>query len=44
MTELTLGLLVLRSSCMEAALTFYRALGLSFVEEKHGSGPVHYSS
>ena len=44
MTELMLGLLVLRSSQIEASLTFYRALGLAFAEEKHGSGPVHYSS
>ena len=29
---------------MEASLTFYRAFGFSFVEEKHGSGPVHYST
>ena len=29
---------------MEATLAFYRCLGLSFVEEQHGSGPVHYSS
>jgi predicted enzyme related to lactoylglutathione lyase len=43
MTELTLGLLVLRSSQMEASLAFYHAIGLSFVEEKHGSGPIHYS-
>jgi predicted enzyme related to lactoylglutathione lyase len=43
MTEITLGLLVLRSSDMDAALTFYRAIGLAFVEEQHGSGPVHYS-
>ncbi len=41
--ELTLGLLVLRTSQVEAKLTFYRILGLAFVEEKHGAGPVHYS-
>ena len=23
---------------------FYKALGLSFVEEQHGKGPVHYSA
>ena len=39
----TLGLIVLRSSRMEASLAFYRAIGLSFVEERHGSGPVYYS-
>jgi lactoylglutathione lyase len=29
---------------MEASLAFYRAMGFSFTEEKHGSGPVHYST
>jgi lactoylglutathione lyase len=43
MTKPTLGLVVLRSSDIEALLTFYRAIGLSFMEEKHGSGPMHYS-
>jgi predicted enzyme related to lactoylglutathione lyase len=39
-----LALMVLRTSKMEASLAFYRALGFSLVEEKHGSGPVHYST
>lgn len=43
MTPPTLGLLVLRTHQMEAVLVFYRALGLAFEPEKHGSGPVHYS-
>jgi lactoylglutathione lyase len=43
MTEPTIGLIVLRSGSVEASLAFYRAIGLSFIEEKHGSGPVHYS-
>ena len=43
MAEPTLGLIVLRSIHMEATLAFCRAIGLSFVEERHGSGPVHYS-
>ena len=29
---------------MDASLAFYRALGLQFVEERHGTGPVHYST
>ena len=37
------SLVVIRSSCLEAAVSFYGALGLSFVREQHGSGPVHYS-
>ena len=44
MTNPSLSLLVVRSSRLEASLAFYRALGLSFVEEQHGSGPIHYST
>jgi lactoylglutathione lyase len=44
MSNPALSLIVLRTSQMEASLTFYRALGFSFVEEKHGSGPLHYST
>jgi catechol 2,3-dioxygenase-like lactoylglutathione lyase family enzyme len=43
MSQPSLGLLVLRVSDMPASLAFYRALGLEFVEEQHGTGPVHYS-
>jgi len=39
-----LSLVVLRARDLEQTLAFYRALGLSFVREQHGSGPVHYSS
>jgi catechol 2,3-dioxygenase-like lactoylglutathione lyase family enzyme len=28
---------------MAASLAFYGALGFEFVEEQHGTGPVHYS-
>jgi hypothetical protein len=44
MKAASLSLLVLRSSRLEAMRTFYEALGLTFVEEKHGAGPVHYSA
>ena len=44
MSSPALSLIVLRTSQMEASLVFYRALGFAFVEEKHGSGPVHYST
>jgi hypothetical protein len=44
MNEPELGLLVLRTSHMAGMLDFYRAMGLTFAEERHGSGPVHYSS
>src|SRR6266498_3293777 len=39
----TLSLLVLRTAKLEATLAFYRALGMEFVQEQHGSGPAHYS-
>ncbi len=39
-----LSLLVLRSARLEATLAFYRALGLTFVQEQHGGGPVHFSA
>lgn len=44
MSEISLSLLVLRTTNIDACLEFYRRLGLAFVEEKHGKGPVHYSS
>lgn len=39
----TASLLVIRTSGIETALEFYRALGLNFVREQHGAGPIHYS-
>ena len=44
MPEASLSLLVLRTERIGACLEFYRRLGLTLVEEKHGKGPVHYSS
>jgi lactoylglutathione lyase len=38
-----LNLLVLRAADLDVTLSFYRALGLSFNEEQHGKGPVHYA-
>ncbi len=38
-----LNLLVLRTAKIDSALAFYRALGLDFVEEQHGTGPIHYA-
>ena len=40
----SLSLLVLRTAKVDACLKFYQGLGLAMVEEKHGKGPVHYSS
>ena len=39
-----LSLIVLRSANVEAALAFYGSVGLVFVKEQHGSGPIHYSA
>src|SRR5690606_7727103 len=39
----TLNLIVLRTADIRATLAFYRALGMVFVEEQHGTSPVHYS-
>ena len=44
MKAASLSLLVLRPSRLEAMRSFYEALGLTFVEDKHGAGPVHYSA
>jgi catechol 2,3-dioxygenase-like lactoylglutathione lyase family enzyme len=41
--KLTVNLLVLRCTDIEVTRRFYEQLGLAFVEEKHGSGPQHYS-
>lgn len=35
--------LVLRVRDLQRSRRFYEALGLAFVEEQHGVGPVHYS-
>lgn len=43
MNETALSLIVIRTSDMEATLKFYSALNLTFVEEQHGAGPIHYS-
>jgi lactoylglutathione lyase len=43
-SETSLSLLVLRTTRVVACIEFYRSLGLALVEEKHGGGPVHYSS
>ncbi len=38
-----LNLMVLRTTDLASARSFYEALGLSFVQEQHGTGPVHFS-
>lgn len=38
-----ISLLVVRCKAIEVSRGFYEKLGLSFFEEKHENGPVHYS-
>jgi predicted enzyme related to lactoylglutathione lyase len=39
-----LNLVVLRSSDLERAVSFYRQMGLAFTRHAHGNGPEHYTS
>ncbi|MFI0820837.1 VOC family protein [Streptomyces sp. NPDC021098] len=39
-----IALLVLYSDHVEECRAFYTGLGLSFVQERHGRGPVHYAA
>jgi predicted enzyme related to lactoylglutathione lyase len=39
-----LNLLVLKTHHLDQLKLFYSALGLSFVEEKHGEGPSHLAA
>jgi lactoylglutathione lyase len=43
-SELFLNLVVLRARDPEQLCRFYSALGLYFVREQHGNGPIHHSS
>jgi lactoylglutathione lyase len=43
MLKPSINLLVLHAANIDASLAFYGTLGLDFVQEQHGSGPVHYS-
>lgn len=38
-----LKLIVLRTHRLEEMKAFYETLGIKFVEEQHGKGPVHYA-
>lgn len=42
--SLALNLLVLRCKELERTRQFYEHLGLVFIQEQHGKGPVHYAS
>lgn len=39
-----LNLVVLRSTDLERARSFYEWLGLQFIQHRHGSGPEHLSA
>lgn len=41
---LSLNLVVLRSTDLERARSFYECLGLQFTRHQHGSGPEHLSA
>jgi lactoylglutathione lyase len=43
MANVSLNLLVLKTNQVENALVFYQTLGIAFVKEQHGKGPVHYA-
>jgi len=43
-TGAEINLIVLRSDQLQLTRGFYEAMGLSFVEEKHGQGPAHLSA
>jgi predicted enzyme related to lactoylglutathione lyase len=44
MTTLQINLLTIRALDVERAVRFYEALGLRFIRERHGRGPVHYAA
>lgn len=39
-----LNLIVIRSVNPSRTVTFYKTLGMTFQEEQHGSGPVHWAA
>lgn len=39
-----LNLVVIRSTDLDRAVTFYRMLGMRFTQHSHGNGPAHYTS
>ena len=39
-----LRLLVIRTTHIDAVRKFYESIGISFREERHGNGPVHFAA
>lgn len=44
MADVSLRLLVLKTHRLAAVREFYELLGVGFREERHGKGPLHFSS
>ncbi len=44
MIEPQLALIVLKTKQMALVRDFYSRLGFEFIEEQHGSGPIHFSA
>lgn len=44
MKDITLNLVVLRSSDIARAAEFYSRLGLQFTQHRHGNGPEHFAA
>lgn len=44
MADVSLRLLVLKTHDIAPVVEFYQSLGLTFAEERHGQGPLHYSA
>lgn len=40
----TINFIMIRSSNIESVRNFYQSLGLVFIEEQHGNGPIHYAN
>ncbi|MGW6538618.1 VOC family protein [Streptomyces sp. NPDC055051] len=43
-TPLRIDLVVIHTDRLEACRAFYAGLGLSFVRERHGTGPEHHAA
>ncbi|MDX1961504.1 MAG: VOC family protein [Pirellulales bacterium] len=44
MNQISLNLVVLRSTDIARAAAFYSHLGLRFSQHRHGNGPTHYAA
>lgn len=44
MSGINVNLIVLKTYQLDRLRDFYAVLGISFVEEKHGDGPLHFAS